>query len=226
MPTISYSGDCVGKLFICLKEEKGHFGPNIKKKIIEMKNFYKNINIYATKSGIVTSRLINIWAETLFSNKYFNENNNNSEKIEILLLLDSLPAHWNPGFGENIDLSKFEITRLKIPKNTTDKLQPLDKFFNHKIKYFFREITNHVILNEIDLKLYHRNTIIKICSLIWEQLASEAFRPMIKYCFYSTLLDQANSFFSIKDLCFKSKCVNCQIQNCREQFFLNVLFVK
>ena len=80
MPTISYSGNCKGKLFICLKEEKGIFGPQVEKKVEKLENILKNVTILCTRSGIVTTSIVNFWVECLFNISFYFENIINNDK--------------------------------------------------------------------------------------------------------------------------------------------------
>ena len=69
---------------------------------------------------------------------------------------------------------------LFIPQNTTDELQPLNCYFNRQIKNFLKACYHCVALDELDMHLHERNNIIRLVSLMHNQLSADVFRPMIK----------------------------------------------
>ena len=51
-------------------------------------------------------------------------------------------------------------------------------------KSFFRKVEDQVLLDEIDVKLHERDSIIKLQSLVYNQFSAPRFQPMILYAWY------------------------------------------
>lgn len=47
-----------GKLLICLKEDKGEFGPRVGPKVSELANLFGNIDVIASSSGKMSVKLM------------------------------------------------------------------------------------------------------------------------------------------------------------------------
>lgn len=60
-PMISRSGQTVGRLALCLQEVGGKFGPRIEQKVRQLEASYRNIKLYSSKSGKMTSELMADW---------------------------------------------------------------------------------------------------------------------------------------------------------------------
>lgn len=60
-PMITRDGKVVGKLLLCLREEKGSFGPRVAPQVREMEQRFGNVRVYASKSGKMSRALIDDW---------------------------------------------------------------------------------------------------------------------------------------------------------------------
>jgi len=120
-----------------LQENSDNFGPIIQTQINKLLETVKNVNVYCSKSGKMSNRLINEWIACLTD-----EFENIDSPQNILLLLDSYTAHWNKNFDSSYDNYKFIIDKKKIPKGTTSIAQPLDTYFNHELKFFVRKFND------------------------------------------------------------------------------------
>lgn len=60
-PVISRDGKMTGKLLICLKEDKGEFGPRVGPKVSELANLFGNIDVIASSSGKMSVKLMEEW---------------------------------------------------------------------------------------------------------------------------------------------------------------------
>jgi aspartokinase len=69
-----------------LKESTDSFGPIVQKQVSELLKTFRNVIVVSSGSGKITNNLINFWAKSLFGSRLHN-------KLNILLFLDSLPAH-------------------------------------------------------------------------------------------------------------------------------------
>src|SRR5687768_9678441 len=94
--------------------------------------------------------------------------------------------------------------RMIIPPKTTSKLQPLDVEVLSHCKDFAKRISNHVMLEQIDINLKERSNIITMWSLIFNQFISNKFENM-KYSWYkSGLADKPGNFPKLKEILFAS----------------------
>ena len=117
-----------------------------------------------------------------------------------------------------------DIVRLEIPSITTSDLQPLDTFFNRQIKNFIKKVHQRVALDEIDVQISDRNNIIKLVSLVRNQLSAPVFGSMIRYSWYaaSLLKDDPSLFQSVLEVCFPSATTHeeCNVHNFEESVFI------
>ncbi len=216
MPSISLSGNCYGKVFICLKETSDDFGPIVKQQIDQLLETVKNVVVFCSKSGKMSNKLVNQWSSTLAL-----PIPESSDKIDILLLLDSYTAHWNSNFDNSYNRNKINIHRRKIPEKCTAEAQPCDSYFIHDLKLFIKRFTERVMLDELDIDIKNRLIIIKLFSLLWDQLNSIKFKNMVKYSWYSSgYLDHKINFENMREVCFKSDSIDCDVNECDECFFI------
>jgi hypothetical protein len=64
--------------------------------------------------------------------------------------------------------------------------QPLDTYFNRNLKYFIEMFDNQIRLDGLDIDMGNRFTLMRIFSLLWDQLSSDCFKEMIQYSWYSS----------------------------------------
>ena len=166
----------------------------------------------------MTKHICREWLKNLFVNQNIGEIS--SEKPNFLLFLDSYAAHWHKNLDNCIDQDKISVTFHKIPENTTPYLQPLDKMFNHELKFFIRKFENQVIIDNLDIKVHDRFNLMKFWSLVWEQLTSEKFKDLIKFCFENSFCNKSIDYKHVRDVCFISDQLSCQIHTCNNDFFI------
>ena len=164
-PIISMRGNLVGPLFLCLKEASGRLGDTVKKNLFAP----SNIVLTCSKSGKLTSSLIEYWRDNVLAPVIKNK--------DYLLILDS----WSAQRAVTVYKDFPNVKRFEIPKKTTGMIQPLDVYFNRQYKMIGRKLYEYVRLHCIDINLAQRNNIIKINSLMHNQLSSKEFNAMIKY---------------------------------------------
>ena len=70
-----------------------------------------------------------------------------------------------------------------IPPKTTKYAQPLDVFFFRLYKIYAKRITDFIKLRSSNMqpKLHDNFFIMKLHSVIQNQLSAEAYRPMLRY---------------------------------------------
>lgn len=209
-PIISLDGHLVGPIYLCLQEIDGKMGEAVKKCLFQP----DNVIITCSKSGKLTSSLVRYWCENCLIPSI-------DEKC--LLLSDSYSGQNDPKIYENIRTKS--VQRIMIPKNTTCDIQPLDRYFNRQIKILIKRVYHHVALEQIDINLWERNNIIKLMSLIHNQLSSSIFKKMIRYSWFCSgyTNDDPSPFQNVLQICFpRSTLVDqCEEQNCIETAFIN-----
>jgi hypothetical protein len=138
-------------------------------------------------------------------------------KENFILMLDSWSGHKN--YDQINDLN---CKPLVIPPKITSLIQPADVFVFLQWKYFAKKMYNFVPLEEIDIDLRLRNYIIKMHSLIFNQLQSSLFYPMLKYAWYKPgyITERPENFETVKDICFKFDEIECSLNNCTDSTFV------
>ena len=133
--------------------------------------------------------------------------------------------HWNANFDSLINSEKCSIMRKKIPKGTTSIAQPLDTGFNHHFKYFIKKFNDRIKLDELDLNIKSRETIITVFSLAWNQMSSPKFQGMLKYCWISSgYCNEKISFKNVRELCFITNSNDCNINECTNNFYIRCAY--
>jgi hypothetical protein len=205
-PIINMSGALIGPLFLCLKEESGRIGENAKQTLFKP----SNIVLTCSKSGKLTSSLVEYWIDKVLK-PLVGKNN-------CLLISDC----WNAQGAEGMYDKLKNLKRLEIPKKTTSTIQPLDVYFNRQYKVIARKLYDYIRLHNVDINLAQRNNIIKLNSLIHNQLSSKTFNCMIRYAWFQSgyLKNHPGTFKNVKELCFTFKDNSCSIDNCNETTFI------
>ncbi|KMQ88678.1 pogo transposable element with krab domain [Lasius niger] len=136
---ITASGKVLPKIFLCMQEPKGTFGPRVSATIKNTSEIYGNIHVTASKSGKLTKAHFCEFVDHIIK-PYCN-------REEFLLILDSWggetdTAHFNSVFTDNEGncTSMVEI----IPPHCTPYCQPCDVYFFRQVKNFIKKIQNSV----------------------------------------------------------------------------------
>ncbi|XP_076544512.1 LOW QUALITY PROTEIN: uncharacterized protein LOC143305331 [Osmia lignaria lignaria] len=171
-PTVSANGKLLSPLYIVLKESSGQFGPRVKESLFNA----PNVHVSASKSGKLISEHFKTWFTEIFLT------NVGSRSVR---LLDSWSGHC-PNVLQNLVPEGKEVLFLTIPKKTTERLQPLDIFGFRIWKNFVETFSDQVILLNHDVILHQRNNIIKLQSLVHNQLSSPRFQNLFKHSWYKS----------------------------------------
>ncbi|XP_046744322.1 uncharacterized protein LOC124410191 isoform X2 [Diprion similis] len=171
-PTISADGKLLSPLYLVLKEIGGDFGPRVEKTLFKPTNVF----VSASKSGKLTSDHFKQWLTEI----YFPNVGDNSA-----LLIDSWSGHCSEVVDAVTPPNKKIVLKI-IPKGTTGQIQPLDVFGFRIWKNFVRHFSDIVILSGSDINLHLRNNIIKLQSLVHNQLSSPRYINMLKYAWYKS----------------------------------------
>ena len=205
--TISFGGHLIGLVFVYLKEVKGRMSDNIKA------HLFKPDNVVCTRSasGKVTTSLVEYWKDHVLQPLL-------SKNSKYLLLSDS----WSTQEAESLDKNLQTVERLEIPRKTTSLIQPLDVYFNRQWKAIARNAYDRVRLDELSINISERNNIIRLQSLIRNQMRSPIFVPMIKFAWYPSIYTKQNPspFQNVKEACFSFISDSCSEQSCDQSPFI------
>ena len=91
---------------------------------------------------------------------------------------------WSGHKGEQVPLDAFggkDVNLKIIPPKTTKYAQPLDVHFFRQYKIYAKRITDFIKLRSSNFqpKLHDRFFIMKLHSVIYNQLSVDAYRPML-----------------------------------------------
>jgi len=207
MPVISAAGCLINPVFICLQEPTGRFP--ITKSILSV----SNVVVTCSKSGKLTTSLFEYWIREVL-NKVTNS--------RFLLLMDQWSPHTDITAYEN-NLNRGQTCKLMvIPGKTTSTKQPCDVYFFRQWKELTKRIYHRVALDQLDVDLRNRDAIIKLQSLVHNQLSSAIFRPLISFAWSSCgyIPQQYPEFLNVIEVCFSFKLDNCSENNCGESAFI------
>ena len=200
-PLISMDGTLHSPMLIILQEKDGVFGPNVMKKMEKC----DNLIIRCTRSGIVSKKVLHDW----FLDHFFKVC---GEKC--LLLIDSLGSYKDRQLIDSKKPCNVEYKTETIPPHCTSKCQPCDLFLFRQWKIFVKMISDWVVNEDIEINLFHRDSIIILQSLIHNQFSSPRFKPFLRQSWIKAgYLAGPEPFVHPVDFCFKIP-LNCSEQNC------------
>jgi Tc5 transposase C-terminal domain/Tc5 transposase DNA-binding domain len=219
---ISMEGNIKGNVFVCLQEKGGKLGPKVKR-VVES-NLPKNVTITCSTSGKMSTSLNEYFIEQQFVPNL---------KNNFVCIVDSWGGHNQIGSYEKFfgkSLSRPAITLKIVPEKCTPIVQPLDTYFHRQLKYLGKEILAalELFIPISSLGVEHSTTtrmgVIKLQSLLHFQLIAPIFKPMIRYCWYSSgLTKEKEDFLNVKQVCFNFSETDpnvCQMENCTNVRFL------
>ena len=88
-----------------------------------------------------------------------------------VLLLDSWSGHCEQDVRDATPVGKEIIIKM-IPKGTTGQIQPLDVYGFRVWKNYVRRFSDDVLFHNYDVNIHLRNNVIKLQSLVHNQLKS------------------------------------------------------
>jgi hypothetical protein len=191
----------------CLQEINDKFGPIVLKNL----QIPNNIIVTCSSSGKLNKSLVK---------KYLREVVRPVVSRDFILIVDSWTTHKNISLYNEI-FNDIKCNLLVIPAGCTSLIQPADMMLFREWKYFAKKIYNYVSLEEIDIEIRIRNCIIKMHSLIYNQLQSPLFYRMLRYAWFKPGYCNENpEFDNVRDICFKFSEIDCNIDNCINECFI------
>ncbi|GAV03081.1 hypothetical protein RvY_13563 [Ramazzottius varieornatus] len=89
-----------------------------------------------------------------------------------LFLADSWPTFADQEAVEEVKPEELEYEMITIPPKVTGQIQPLDVLCFRMYKGYFRKVSNWIFLNDQPVQVHHRDVILKLHSLIYQQFTS------------------------------------------------------
>lgn len=203
-PFISADGKLHSPLLIVLQETNGQFGPLVTKNIYKA----KNISVYPSNSGKLTSLIATRW----FENDFLSVAGKSSS-----LLLDSWSGQTEKVF-DNTNKGDKTVKIETIPAGTTGTRQPLDVYGFRPWKNYIKAFSDMVLLYDLDINLHLRNNILKLQSLTHNQFSSPRFVNLFKYAWWKSgyLSDKPVKCLTPVQYCFQNTDTKCALQFCNQ----------
>jgi hypothetical protein len=169
----------------------------------------RNVVITCSKSGKLTKSLVHYWSDMVLAP--------NAPK-KCLLLSDAWPTQSDVEIYKKVPGCK----RLGIPQKTTDRLQPLDVFYNRQMKSIIRRAYDRVILDQLPIAMSTRDNIIRLVSLTHNQMSAKVFNGLIRYAWFASgyVKKHPGIFKTVHEVCFDNHTTTCQVTNCDQSPFI------
>ena len=219
MPLISADGILHTPMFVVLQETGDTFGPRVSQTMKKP----PNLRIACSKSGLVKKQLMNEWFLKIFLKGY---------PLEKHLLCDSLSTYKNTSSIDEVKPDNQIYHLHIIPEGTTGSVQPLDVFFFRQWKSFVKKISDHVIMEDLNIQFFQRDNILTLQSLVHNQFSASRFNPFIRQAWvkagYLNIVEDVENpvriCFDHLSACFCEqsaviRCSWCDQQLCFKHFF-------
>lgn len=200
MPLLTMSGEIRTPVLICLQEESGQFGPVVTRTMERPNNLY----ITCTRSGKVNKEMMKT---------FFND--------AIIPMIDERACFivdaWRGQSDDDIFATQEkEVEIRRLPEGSTGFMQPLDVFGFRQWKYFIKQFTEKILIEQYDINIHQRDHVLRLNSLIVNQFQSELFRPMFKYAWAKSGFPvEEQPFQSVQGICFDFEAARCQNLQCQ-----------
>nr|XP_034196479.1 uncharacterized protein LOC117612002 [Osmia lignaria] len=131
------SGKLLPKVFICLQEVSGRFGPQVSQEVARLMEEFGNVVVTCTKSGKLHTDTYKQFLNDVIE-PYVQKN-------PFLYITDSWAGQTNPALYEQFkDENEQPTCTFKvIPPKCTSLCQPCDIYFYRQVKHLIRRIQNH-----------------------------------------------------------------------------------
>lgn len=208
--TVTLEGKLLPKVFICLQETNGVFGPRVQEQVNKIVDELGNVVVTCSKSGKLSTTLYKYYLTSVLKPYVEDE--------MFLFVIDSWNGQVNPELYDEIFYNEEnEATcELKvIPGKCTSMCQPLDVYFYRQVKILIKRMQENAALGLENREINKREDLVKIHSLVMHLLGADAFNDMIRYAWYESGagIDKPE-FKNVMEICFPkdlyiSKC-SCQ----------------
>ena len=209
MPIISAVGRLVGPAFMCFQESTDRLP------VTKMIFSASNVIAICSESGKLNKSLIEYWIREVL---------NRVTSTQFLFSVDQ----WSP----QADIKTYEgnLTKgqscklMMVPRKTTSTKQLCGVYFFRQWKELTKRMYRRVSLDQLRADLRSRDAIIKLHTLVHNQLSSSSpvFRPMMSFswskCGYIPQVYE--NFSNVIGVCFSFAAHNCSDANCGEDAFI------
>jgi Tc5 transposase C-terminal domain len=157
-----------------------------------------NLLVKASRSGKMDKNL----TKEYFSELFFGE----TEFDSLLLVKDSWTGQTNETISTTVP-NDVEFNTITVPPKCTRFIQPLDVFFNHFWKSFVRKVWDRVLLDDISVHMFDRDSILRLQSLVHLQFSSPRYVNFIRYSWFLSGYSSAEPpvFYSPTEFSFSSE---------------------
>ncbi|GAU90948.1 hypothetical protein RvY_03295 [Ramazzottius varieornatus] len=197
------------QLWITVQEDKGVFGSIVARTMFKADNLY----VTALVSGKMTKKLYLVWCEKiLFSHV----------EDRCILLADSWRTYSDQEAVLEFKPEELEYEMITIPPKVTGDIQPLDRLFFRMYKDFFRKISSSIILHSLPLQVHHRDVILKMHSLVYQQFQSPRFGDLVNQAWHLCgCTDESFDYVNPTEFSFPKKLTgHCDHENCDDRLLL------
>ncbi|OXA39876.1 Tigger transposable element-derived protein 6 [Folsomia candida] len=211
---ITYAGDILDPVFICLQENDGTFGP----RVLDTMFIAPNIYVTCTKSGKLNRSKVEEFLDEIIVN---NRNGN------LLYIQDMWTGQTDRRLYTSRCTDDLNMDVRFIPEHCTDVCQPLDTYFHRQLKYLARQFYSFesVHAKTPTPQLLTRDGLLKMQSLVHYLLSAPVFRNMIKYCWFSSGIwdgEDRPVFRNVKEVCFNfHNDMKCSSNDCTNMAFIS-----
>ncbi|CAF2098871.1 unnamed protein product [Rotaria magnacalcarata] len=207
MPIISAAGQLFSSVFICLQEPTGRLP--ITRAVFSASNMVTS----CSTSGKLNKSLAEYWIKEVLDKVVSNR---------FLLVVDQWSPQADITVYENNLTKRQPCKLLVIPRRATSTKQPCDAYFFPTIESVNKKNISSCISDELDVDLRSRDAILKLQSLVHNQLSSSLFKPMISYAWSTCgyIPKQYSNFSSVIDVCFSLDANSCSNNNCEQSAFI------
>ncbi|GAU88846.1 hypothetical protein RvY_01517 [Ramazzottius varieornatus] len=111
---------------------------------------------------------------------------------------------------------------ITIPSKVTGDIQPLDRLFFRMYKDFFRKISSFIILHSLPLQVHHRDVILKMHSVVYQQFQSPRFGDLVNQAWHLCgYTDESFDYVNPTEFSFPKKLTgHCDHENCDDRLLL------
>ena len=210
-------------MFMVLQERDGLDGPKVSRKIRALQETCNNVLIASSRSGKLDLGLLERWVAMF---KLENGINERASDPSVLLWDD-----YSPQRSKRFDIQDRFSTHTMPPK-TTRYCQPLDARFNLQYQLFYNSLFSELkFLIKVD-----RFYIIKLNSIIYNQLSHSKFEDLVRFSFVACKFEgvDCEGFKSVNQLCFADldecslcdqeavmKCLYCEKDLCYNHLIIS-----
>ncbi|GAU95232.1 hypothetical protein RvY_06882-1, partial [Ramazzottius varieornatus] len=191
-------------LFLTLKEEKGVFGPIVSRTMFKADNRY----VTASTSGKMTKKLYLQWSEkVLFPHM----------EERCIFLADAWKTFTDQDSVIELKPEELEYEMLTTPPKVTGQIQPLDVLCFRMYKGCFKKISDFVFLHDLPVQVHHRDVILRLHALLYQQFQSPRFENLIAEAWHkSGYTDERFMYVNPAKFMFDKLKGSCLHENCRD----------